>query len=59
MGFGVLFPINPFPVAGKKKNQGTTTDISPKRNPDRSDVLKKSKKVKQIQYANPYPIPTI
>ena len=48
-GFGVLFPINPFPVAGRKKNHGIITDINPKRNPERSDVLKKSKKVRQVQ----------
>jgi len=40
VGFGVLFPIKPFPVAGRKKNQGTITDINPKITPDNTEVSK-------------------
>jgi hypothetical protein len=47
VGFGVLFPIKPFPVTGRKNNQGTITDINPKINPDKIDVSKIPKNSKK------------
>ena len=46
-GLDVLLPIKPFPVTGRKKNQGITTEINPKMKPEKIEVSKISKTVRK------------